>query len=242
MPVLGAVCSFLEPFCGHLSRKVDEIFKKGLLIEVSKGLAWSPLPRRLFWRRSAAFFTKEAVLLASLLLTLLKRALEYRGTSPIENRHSLRTAVGAYCRVLERSAFLRARYSCTGWLWPTPKPETPTPIFLPPPPRTGVFFPTSQTRNTENEALNPEPETLQEYLAHQKSRPAEVEGLVTCCRSPPPQAQQAVLMASLLLALGALYRGLSTEDLLDTYPTLNPIPATPLRGGRDLLDLTNLGL
>ena len=39
MLVLGAVCSCLEPFCGHLSPKVDKIFHKLLLIEVSKGLA-----------------------------------------------------------------------------------------------------------------------------------------------------------------------------------------------------------
>ena len=40
MLILGAVCSFLEPFCGHLSPKVDKIFQKLLLNEVSKGLAW----------------------------------------------------------------------------------------------------------------------------------------------------------------------------------------------------------
>jgi len=28
MPFLGAVWPFLEPFCGHLSPKVDEIFQK----------------------------------------------------------------------------------------------------------------------------------------------------------------------------------------------------------------------
>jgi len=38
--VLGAIDPYLEPFCGHLSRKDDEIFQKWLLIEGSKGLAW----------------------------------------------------------------------------------------------------------------------------------------------------------------------------------------------------------
>jgi serine/threonine protein kinase len=28
MPVLGALSPFLEPFCGHLSPKVDAIFQK----------------------------------------------------------------------------------------------------------------------------------------------------------------------------------------------------------------------
>jgi len=37
---LGAVGAVLEPFCGRLSPKVDEIFQKLLLIEGSKGLAW----------------------------------------------------------------------------------------------------------------------------------------------------------------------------------------------------------
>ena len=38
VPVLGAFCPFLEPFCGHLSPKVDEIFQKLLLIEVRRAL------------------------------------------------------------------------------------------------------------------------------------------------------------------------------------------------------------
>ena len=38
--VLGAIVSFLEQFCGHLSAKNDQIFQKCLLIEGSKGLAW----------------------------------------------------------------------------------------------------------------------------------------------------------------------------------------------------------
>ena len=37
---LGAPGAVLEPFRGYLSPKVDEIFQKWLLIEVSKGLTW----------------------------------------------------------------------------------------------------------------------------------------------------------------------------------------------------------
>ena len=37
--VLGAIVSFFEPFGGHLSPQVDQIFQKRLLIEGSKGLA-----------------------------------------------------------------------------------------------------------------------------------------------------------------------------------------------------------
>ena len=40
---LGAIGAVLEPFCGHLSPNVDEIFQKRLLIEGSKGLAWMHL-------------------------------------------------------------------------------------------------------------------------------------------------------------------------------------------------------
>jgi len=44
-PVLGAIDPYSEPFCGHLSPKVDEIFQKRLLIEVRRALRGS-LPCR----------------------------------------------------------------------------------------------------------------------------------------------------------------------------------------------------
>jgi hypothetical protein len=36
--VLGDMGSFLEPLCGHLSPKVDNIFQSSLLIEVRRAL------------------------------------------------------------------------------------------------------------------------------------------------------------------------------------------------------------